>query len=561
MKRPVVTFFLAVLFSVAAVAQNAAEPNPPTPVIRSQTRLVLVPVSVRDKNNNHVGGMKDSEFEVQENGKPQKISVFEEVKPQIAPVTSKSANPNEFTNAFDNGTPLRLRLIVLDGVNSDVTDQGRARTQMLKYLSENLDSSVPTGLAVMSRNELRMVYDFTSDPKQLIAAVLNTRIKLGEKDIKPAAEAERMTRERIASVMTDAGTLVGAENDLYRFARETDVNASRQDLSRRIVSTLEELEHLGHALSGLPGRKELIWITAGFPFRILEPGDIETQPLAALYDRTFRTLNDGNVALYPVDIKGLLVQVFADISQCNMCGRTLTSGSALETAAPSNPSAQDRSGFASTLDIFAEMTGGKAFYNTNDLDKSLQRIDRETDGYYMLGYYTSIASGVKPGWRKLKVKSSKDGVKLRSRNGFMLTESSLNTMRDRDSDLRLAAMSPMQYTALPLHVKWDAPEGKKRKFVLTVPGDAATVDAADNNRMDFDVLVVVKSFDKGDNVTQLTQPIKGNLPGDAVSVIRKMGVVYRNQVELSPGQYTVKFIVRDNLSGKTGSVFTPLKVE
>src|SRR5205085_7311693 len=128
------------------------------------------------------------------------------------------------------------------------------------------------------------------------------------------------------------------------------------------------------------------------------------------------------------------------------------------------------------LDIFADMTGGKAFYNTNDLDKSLQRIDHETDGYYMLGYYTSVAPGVKSGWRKLKVKTARAGVKLRSRNGFMLTDSTINLSRDRDSDLRLAAQSPMQFSALPLNVKWGDPEGKKRKFVLTVPGDAATLD-------------------------------------------------------------------------------------
>lgn len=582
--RRLFTIALVAAASLAAFAQdkaNAGKDAPPT--LRSQTRLVTIPVLVRDEQNQHVSGLKAEDFEVTENGKAQKVTVFEEVAPPSPPGPTTAAalprrapqKPNEFTNVITGSLP-RLRIIALDAINSGILDQARSRKAMIDFLAKSMEANVATALIVMSRNHTRLVYDFTQDPALLVKAIQNVRAKVGEKDLQslassspdsPRSEAAAARRENFGSVDQDVGASM-VEKDLRSFITERD-DFEKQDLNRRILATLESFEHLGMAFQSIPGRKELIWVTAGLPFSLNNPAESEDQPIAPYFDRAFNALNAGNVAVYPVDLKGLLVQLFPDISQCTTCGRTLSSnmptsarGTAVLPGAVSSPNLETRSGNSTTLTTVAELTGGRAFYNTNEIESSFNKVDLDAGGYYLLNYY--VPAGATPGWKKLKVRARGGDYKVRARSGYMLTAAGGEAARSRTLDLQAAAASPLQYVAVPIHLELGtefpaAEAGRQASFVINVPAGAIDIDRNNNNAIDCDFFVLVRD-QKNDLVGQMQQPLKGNLqPRDLQQIVAK-GITYRNKMALPPGEYSMRVIVRDNLTGRIGTVFAPLTV-
>ena len=113
-----------------------------------------------------------------------------------------------------------------------------------------------------------------------------------------------------------------------------------------------------------------------------------------------------------------------------------------------------------TYETFASMTGGRPYYNSNDLVKGFRDAVRDSSEYYMLGYYLDH-SDTKPGWRKLRVKVDREHAEVRARSGFFVTKTTVDPGTSRDIDVKLALESPMDYTALPVVVHWDTIEAAK----------------------------------------------------------------------------------------------------
>ncbi len=151
-----------------------------------------------------------------------------------------------------------------------------------------------------------------------------------------------------------------------------------------------------------------------------------------------------------------------------------------------------------TLQTFASMTGGRAYYNSNDLVKGFRDAIQDSSQYYMLGYYLA-RSNPKPGWRKLAVKVKREHVEVRARGGFFVTKATVDPEISRDGDISSALQSPLDYTALPLVVRWDTVEaskepGRKRvRYVVSLAADPALIDAADNNHMALDFVALAKT--------------------------------------------------------------------
>ncbi len=284
------------------------------------------------------------------------------------------------------------------------------------------------------------------------------------------------------------------------------------------------------------------------------------KPLGAVYERTFDMLNDANMALYPVDVRGLLVQLFPDITQCNTCGRTLTSGMANTPGAPPTPEMNDRSANLTTLQTFADMTGGRAFYNRNDVEKALNEIGKEGNTYYMLGFY--VDQGEKPGWRKLKVSANRLGSKVRSRNGYFLSKLLDDPNAVRQMDIIMASNSPLEYTGVPMTVRWGGVSGdgpkKTVRFSMVLPANTAFIDP-DTNQMNLDFAAFARD-NQGNDAAHVSQSFAGKLRPEGVEQIKNNGITYNNVFSIAPGDYTVRFVIRDNSTGKTGSVVVPLKV-
>jgi hypothetical protein len=274
-----------------------------------------------------------------------------------------------------------------------------------------------------------------------------------------------------------------------------------------------------------------------------------------MYEHTWQLLNAAQIALYPLDVKGLQVVTLADASVRNP-GKNYArnmSRKQIDTQA--------------TLRTFASMTGGRAYYNSNDLAKGFREAVRDSAEYYMLGYYLD-RSNTKSGWRKLAVKVQREHVEVRARSGFFVTNATLDPATSRNNDLVSALQSPLDYTSLALAVRWDHIEpgkepGKKRvNYMMRLAADPALIDDADNNHVALEFIALAKT-PAGNQVDHpLSQKVDTHLTSEKVSAIREKGIIaFPGALDLAPGEYTVRFVVRDDLGGRIGSVAAPLKVE
>ena len=325
---------------------------------------------------------------------------------------------------------------------------------------------------------------------------------------------------------------------------------------------------ISYALSGVPGRKSLIWATGGFPFTMNSPDSVPGGYLSLLYERTMSALNEAEISVYPVDVRGLVNNSM--FSEGNRQGPVTGLNASRQLT---NRMWLQQSKF-DTLNDFADMTGGKAFYNTNDVAGSFKRAANDGSSYYMLGYYLDTKNN-KPGWRKLQVKldrkdldrkdKDKDkDVEIRSRTGFFVTNATMNPILSRKLDISNALHSPIEGTGVPMTVEWvtlaSAGDKKKAVFFAHMPAGSLSFDPAGRDQLnfDFDALAYDKNGkEAGQAMLSFTKPV----PAEQLASVRAKGIGFQNALELSPGQYTVRFVVRDNVTGRVGSVTAPLKVD
>jgi len=558
-----------VLVSLPGRASDKQVPQNETPKFISRTELVQVPVVVTN-GSGHVAGLTKDDFVIEENGKDKPIATFEEVKATPGSVRRTPGAFGQYSNMYAGATaPKSMTIFALDLINTPFYDQAYARQQLIKFLASKLDAGEPTALVLINRNGIRVLHDFTTDTSVLIAAMQKVlgevpAIQLASQDVGP----------ELSAIEAFVNNGAGVDPYLELVQREA------------IMVTLESFQHVAEAFAGVPGRKSLIWATAAFPFgldpksgTIISPqfvsqgaiqsthagaelgsGNLPELPsstqirstedlrsLEPLYQRTFQMLSNSNIAVYPVDARGLIVYFpGADVSQIrgwNSVNRALFEAS------------------RETMVQFADVTGGHAFYNRNDLSGAFATAASDSTQYYMLGYY--LDKNAKPGWHRLRVKVRTKGVNVQARNGFFVSGGE-REKEDKKMDIRMALASPLDYTAVPMTVLFNSkPEtaGAKKKigYRIVLPPEADLVDDRDNNHVSLEVFSVARTA-TGADADQFGQHLETNIkPGD-LDRLRKDGITYSNAVEVPPGEYTVRFVVRDNLTGRIGSVSAPLRV-
>src|SRR5687767_9704220 len=124
-----------------------------TVTFKSESKLVIVPVVVTDRKGQHVGGLDKDLFMVLEDGKPQRVTVFEEVKRASgAPIARPTLPAGVFTNMVTtDSAPRQINIVVLDLLNTPFSDQARARDELVKFLARTVTIESPTSLVVLGR--------------------------------------------------------------------------------------------------------------------------------------------------------------------------------------------------------------------------------------------------------------------------------------------------------------------------------------------------------------------------------------------------------------------------
>lgn len=535
------------LVTVSLVSVAVAQQQP---TFRSQSELVVVPAVVTDHSGAHISNLKKEDFTVQENGAEQKIAVLEEVHTTTERLNRAAPQPNVYSNNLNGArSERRITIIALDTINTPFLDQAHARSELLKFLGNWVTGGEPMSLVVLTRSGVKVIHDFTTDPRILAQALQRVRNRDEHLVDEPSLEAG------------PEETAVNAEAQQV-FQMMADAQENMAAFQRRVAATLtlEAMQQISQAFRGVPGRKSLLWASSGFPFSISDqsmspsyPGRDSISDILPLYERTWHALSDAQIAVYPVDLRGVAyLGPTADIGRPSRNFRQRVNWSNSERIA--------------TFQSVAEATGGRAFYNTNDLAGAFRKAAEDSTSYYILTYYRDVKD-TKPGWRKLKVLVNRPGVHIRARSGFFVEKpqpaESEQQMRGRE--IALAMSSPIEYTGIGIIARWKPATGAEAgkslvPFALTIDANGVAVDEGKDNHVRIDFFAVARTA-TGDSAGQVGQTVDSHLNSENVAKMQHNGMSYDNAIALPPGEYTVRFVVRDELSGRIGTVSAPLKVQ
>lgn len=504
----------------------------------TKTELVLVPAVVVDRSGKHISNLTKQDFSVYEDRQERKIAFFEEVRPRPEKHVLWREE-NVYSNYLGGSTtPARLTIFALDMVNTPFMGQAEARRVLLEILAKAVDDGEPKAVVVFTGSGLQVMHDFTTEPAVLARALRRFRGKSPDLLNVTASPTDPLYRK--LSEFTQA--------------RNTEYNEFQQRAA--IESTDNCLRQIATAFSGVPGRKALLWATAGFPFLMLSPMqggkvvgyNVGTQEVPR-YEQTWRMLNSANVAVYPIDVREVTIPGFGDASV-----------QSLSREVEAWRSASHEQG-TTTMVNYARETGGKSCIGRIDFSGCFDEALQESESYYMIGYY--LDKTVKPGWHKLQVKTRVRDAEIRARTGVEVPDPAHRI--EIKNEFELALLSPMIYTGIPMSVKWMGSkdrnnEKKPVEFELVLPPGGFQIDEADGNHMKIE-LTAIGTNEKGNASGLRGKVLEARFKQESASKIRREGFVYRNTVEVAPGEHSVRFVVRDHLTGRIGSVSAPLKAE
>jgi VWFA-related protein len=529
--------FLVIALAIAPL--GAAEQRP---VFRSGTELVLVNVVVRDKSGAVVRGLTRDDFSITEDDKAQTITSFdfEELDrtdaspPAAEPVAvlpeKPAARVGEKTAATRApSVDLRgRRMIVLffDLSSMQPDELSRAVKAAHDYVDRKLASADLIAVASFSTS-LTVNQDFTADREELDAAI--------------------DTFDAASGAGFEAGTTGDVEdtpdNGAAFTADDTEFNVFNTD--RR----LDALQTLSDALAGIQQKKSVIYFSSG----IDQSGTDNQVQLRRTIDRA----NRANVSVYAADMRGLQAQVpGGDAGTASRRGTSAFSGASVRNQFDRTAGSQD------TLATMAEDTGGRAFFDANSFGQVFDRVVNDTSVYYVLGY-TSTNANRDGRFRRIKVKVRRSDVKVEYRSGYYAARDfAHSTKDDREQQLQDQLASDLSSTDLSAFVTAAYFRlADNRYYVpisIVVPGYQIPIsNASDRNRATLDVLGVVRDA-QGRPIGRVRDTMR--LPTGAAEDLRKKTVQYETGLEMPPGKYHVKFVIRENEDGTFGSYETDIVV-
>ena len=423
--------------SLSSIAQTpVAAPDPQSSVLtlKTETRRVVVDIVVTDSQGKPVTTLNQKDFSVFEDNKPQAIHDFElhaiTSQPDYVPPKLPKLPSNTFANlaaAPTTGTPT---VLLYDVLNTPINAQQYAHQEMLKFLRHRRPG-VQVAIFVLG-SKLQMLQGFTDDETQLEAALTRKKgapsssLLIGGdpgatnaagilSDTDPAATAGA----GVSSAPAAGAALTESEiSDGLTHMESLDQSAI---LDERIDITLQGLTQIGRFLSGLPGRKNLVWLSGSFPANVLP--DATLAATAGDHDQSLRNYSDAlkaatdllnlsHVAIYPVDVRGAQVNPAYDASTNQTFNPGATAASTANLKFIESQAAEH-----STMDTIADSTGGHAFYNTNDLQQAVGNAMSNGSTYYSLTYSPTNAN-FDGTLRRIKVKLLESGYTLAYRKSY-----------------------------------------------------------------------------------------------------------------------------------------------
>jgi len=532
---------LLAMNSLPSRAQDSSQsPNPQQPQyrVRVTSELVLVNVVVRDKKGNLVRDLKKEDFTLLEDGKRQAISTFDfenvdELKTAGAaePTVSGAApdsgllRPNEQPASL-NARDRRLMLLFFDFSGMQPEDIERSVGAAKKFVQTRMQPADMIAVVSLATN-MRIDLDF-SDDKTKVLSVLNSYTS-GQ-------------GQGFDNGLT--GSSEGAAEAGGAFtADDTDYNTFNAD--RKLLA----LQAIMQTLGKISQKKAIIYFSNG-----ISQNGVDNQ--SALRAATASAVK-ANVSIYPVDIRGL--QAFppgGEAQNASLHGQSAYNGAAVLNDLSSNASTQE------TLSTLASDTGGKAFFDSNDFDAVFSQVQKDSSAYYVLGFTSTNA--VKDGrFRHLKVQLNRPDLKLDYRSGYYAGRDFEHLNRaDREQQIQDELASELSQTDVAVYAGAHYFRQDDSHYYLSVslviPGSQIPfVQAKDKDNATIDVIGEVRADGKF-AVGHQRDTVK--LAVDSAQQVRHKNVQYNTGFVLAPGSYHLKFVVRENQSGRMGSFETDVQI-
>lgn len=503
---------------------------------RVNTDLVLTNVVVRDKKTGQlVRGLTAKNFSIREDGKPQRIISFDyENVDQALPLTEKTINAAAPNGVFGQRTGAaaqeelrnhRLIVIFFDLTSMQPEDVERAQEAARNYIRKQMH---PADLvAVVSLNtDLSLDQDFTNNPQLLLRAVNSYSGTEGQGF---EAGATSTTNQ-----VEDASSFTPDESEY------NDINTDRE---------LFAIEDIAKSLAYLNEKKSLLYFSGG-----IQRDGIENQAsLNAAINAAVRS----NLAIYGVDARGLqAISPLGDATTGSLRGANSYNGAALQQNFDSNGNTQE------VMATLSSDTGGKAFFDSNDFSPAFARIQNDTSAYYVLGYHSTDLRR-NGAYRRVSIRIDRKDVKLDYRRGYYAPADFKHATRDeREQQLEDELASALPATELPVYLGAMYFRLSPGRFYvpmsLVVPGsEIPFVKGGDRDKATLDIIGQVRDMN-GRDIGDVRDTVK--LKVNENEQVRQKNVQYTTGFSLPSGKYHVKFVVRENETGRMGSFETDLRV-
>ena len=525
--RAILIFALAAVSAIDAGTMRAAQATAPTQQpLRVATRLVQIDVIVLDKHGNPVSGLSKDDFAVLDNKSPRTIQLFSVETSKVLPGNSQPLPAGTYSNEIQAaGVPSNLTVILLDSFNTESGDQAYMRSQIAKLL-RTLRPEDRVALYTLG-SRLRVLQEFTSDAASLDASL---KSYLGER----AVDVDVAKSHSMSVLNTNLQTL----------SDDAGIDENQTFAMDHRHPTAEALRIIANHLGSLPGRKNLLWVSGSFPFSVesnnlQRTADGQTIPYATDVELTIRALTEANVAVYPVDARGLIAGDF--------------------TGGPTHPSTVQEMETLGAMESLARRTGGFAFYNTNAIKGSIRQAIDDSRVTYQLGFYPDDVNW-DGSFHKVHVAVKLPDTHVQTREGyFALPEPKIAgpTWAEMISEI---ATSPVEATGIRIRAEVTPREPGQKTLGLLLSLDTAQFQFAEAGAVWSDVVSVVYIQLDGKNRVIETHPLRLPLAIDAEKYAQLMreGMILTRDVQVLPDTAAVQVIVRDGGSGRIGSVRIPI---
>jgi VWFA-related protein len=390
-------------FRALLIAASGAILLAQTPSFRVATRLIQVNVIVTDHRGDPVTGLAKDEFKIFDQGRPQKIVFFSEQRPLQSSPTPERADRGTlvFSNRPDEeaGGSRSATVVLFDRLNTQFEDSAFAKARLETFLSgvRRDDRIALYGLS----SSLVILHDFTEDAAALKRAL--DEFKPGDR------------RETTATIFKESNS---GDPTMDAIINDNNQRVSDMYMKGRVRLTAAALEAIARRLSGIAGRKNLVWVSSAFPMSIgyFQKRLAGTGPEHGTFDpeveKAAQALSNANVAIYPVNARALAA-LGDEFNAANAPKPGVLELSRRLPRPELSPVAE-----LETMQSLADATGGRVFVNTNDIGGAVRRAIDDSLYTYTLSYYPDHDQW-NGKFREIKVKVDRPGVELRSRRGYV----------------------------------------------------------------------------------------------------------------------------------------------